>query len=551
MSTSTQPSTLVPVLHRSSHVEIGQISLDRDRRKRKRKAHRRGSGVVPATRKAAVAAAAASVVGGGDAVFHGPGDAPAGTTVSTNNGATFGNVRMQLILWGSAWNDPATTPTASQVVGAVSTILSGPYMNKLGQYGAGRGTLAGAWILSSPEPNNPFSDSDVGDMTWNLIDNGNFPEPDDSGGGNQLLMFIMPPGVATTSSFSGEHSSAHDTDLFDGDDQPYAWVTNNGTLDNVTQIFSHELAEAVSDPFGDAWQVDPRNSNSWHEICDVCQSVADLDGVSVTSYYSASDGACVIPGLQSTGPLGRYCAIFRSRPAGWDILANWDLASAQAQIATDSANGIYPATLDGFESDGALRLATVSRSGPATLIEGPTDWATMTALITRRATDGWLMTSIDAYLLNGQRQFFGVFEQRSGRSVIVPDWDWSSMYNEIGSLAQQGFRMNSIAVFVENGVTRYAGVFLDGSDSMVVVPDWDWNTMLQTIPQNEAAGRVLISLDAFTVDGVTRYAGVFRESGDAYEIVPNWTWTEMNNEINSCFSRGLYMTEMRDCSVPD
>jgi hypothetical protein len=111
--------------------------------------------------------------------------------------------------------------------------------------------------------------------------------------------------------------------------------------------------------------VDPRNSSSWHEICDVCQSVADLNGVSVASYFSASDGACVIPGLQSTGPLGRYCAIFRSRPASWDILPNWDLSSVQAQIATDSANGIYPATLDGFEDNGVLRLASVSRSGPA------------------------------------------------------------------------------------------------------------------------------------------------------------------------------------------
>ena len=549
MATSPKAATSAFSLHRSSGVPIGQISLDPSRLKRK--GYRQGSGIVPTPPATPVAATAPQIAGGGDAVFHGPGDAGPGSTVSTNGGETFANVQVQLILWGSAWNNPATTPSASQVIGAVSNILSGPYMRKLGQYGAGQGSLAGAWILSSPDPNNPFSDSDVGDMTWNLIDNGNFPEPDDSGGGSQLLMFIMPPGVATTSPFGGEHSTAHDTDLFDGDDQPYAWVTNNGTIDNVTQIFSHELAEAVSDTAGDAWQVDPRNSSSWHEICDVCQSVADLNGVSVASYFSASDHACVIPGLQSTGPLGRYCAIFRSRPAGWDILPNWDLASVQAQIAADSANGVYPATLDGFEENGVLRLASVSRSGPATQIEGPTDWATMTNLIDRRAATGWLMTSIDVYLFNGQRQFLGVFQQTPGRFVIVPDWDWGSMYNEIGSLAQQGFRMNSIAVFVENGVTRYAGVFLDGSDSMEVVPDWDWNTMYQVIPQNEAAGRVLISLDAFTVNGVTRYAGIFRESGDAYEIVPNWTWSDLYNEINSCYSRGLYMTEMRDCSIPD
>jgi hypothetical protein len=63
----------------------------------------------------------------------------------------------------------------------------------------GHGSLAGAWILSSPNPNNPFSNSDVADMTWNRSTTATFPEPDDSGGASQLLIFIMPPGVATTS----------------------------------------------------------------------------------------------------------------------------------------------------------------------------------------------------------------------------------------------------------------------------------------------------------------------------------------------------------------
>ena len=65
------------------------------------------------------------------------------------------------------------------------------------------------------------------------------------------------------------HASAHDTDLFDGDDAYFAWVLN-GSLDQITQVFSHELAEACSDPMGDAWQVDPRDDTNWHEICDVC-----------------------------------------------------------------------------------------------------------------------------------------------------------------------------------------------------------------------------------------------------------------------------------------
>lgn len=483
-------------------------------------------------------------------MFHGPYDAGPATTVSKGTGPIFTNVAVQLIFWGSAWNEPTTTPSAPQVVAAVSNILSGAYMNKLAQYGVGKGSLAGAFTVSSPEPDSPFDPADVASLTLFLIYNGTFPKPGEGAGGSQLLVFIMPPGVTSTSSDAiGEHAVAK-SPLGDFE-QPYAWVTSDGTLDGLTETFSHELVEAVSDPLGDAWQVDPRNSQPWHELCDVCQSVADLNGVSVVSYYSASDRACVIPGLDSTSPLGRYCAIFRSQPADWDIVPGWDMDSATAEIASASAGGVYPTMVDAFEDNGELRLAFVSRSGPATETEGPTDWATMSDLISQRAENGWLMTSIDAFLFNGQRQFLGVFQQESGRYVVVPDWDWSSMYTEILSLSEQGLRMNSVAVFVENGTPRYAGVFLDGSDSSRVVPDQEWSGMSQLIPQNESEGRVLVSLDAFTVDGVMRYAGVFRESGDAYEIVPNWTWSEMYDEITGCYSRGLYMTEMRDCSVSD
>ncbi len=236
--------------------------------------------------------------GGNDLSFTAD-DGKKNHTVSDGGGKKITNVNIHLLFWGSQWLKASNSPSAGSVVNAVDSILSGPYFNGLSQYGVGSGQVADAFIITSPNPNNPFSDGDVSDMVWNLIDAGFFPEPDDAGGRNEFFAFIMPPGVNTsdTGGVIGNHYMAHDYDFpFDWDTAWCCWVMNNGTLDFVTKIFSHELVEACTDPEGDAIQVNPRNSSSWNEIGDICQNSSGfVNGVFVQSYWSQKDKACIIP----------------------------------------------------------------------------------------------------------------------------------------------------------------------------------------------------------------------------------------------------------------
>ena len=126
-------------------------------------------------------------------------------------------------------------------------------------------------------------------------------EPDDD---SQLLYcVIMPVGVNnTTSGFVGEHTffTYSDYDFpfdFDNDNAHFAWVTNNGTLDSVTRIFSHELVESATDPEGSAILGTPGTcaQSGWCEIGDVCSTTGRLNGVLVQSYWSQRDGACIVP----------------------------------------------------------------------------------------------------------------------------------------------------------------------------------------------------------------------------------------------------------------
>ena len=64
---------------------------------------------------------------------------------------------------------------------------------------------------------------------------------------------------------------------------------------SISSIFSHELVEALTDPEGDGIQVNPRNGSAWNEVADVCFSTGILNGVTVQSYWSQQDRACIIP----------------------------------------------------------------------------------------------------------------------------------------------------------------------------------------------------------------------------------------------------------------
>ena len=138
----------------------------------------------------------------------------------------------------------------------------------------------------------------MSNLLKDLIDLQTVPGPNDV---DQLLYYvIMPVGVSSDqSNVIGEHFNP-------GEDILCAWVMNDGTLDSVTTIFSHELVEACTNPTGDGYQFDApgqcsASSINWCEIGDICEGIRDtVNGVVVQEYWSASDSACIAPGSNVT-----------------------------------------------------------------------------------------------------------------------------------------------------------------------------------------------------------------------------------------------------------
>ncbi len=216
--------------------------------------------------------------------------------VMENGGGAIGSGKpVQIIFWGSFWNI-ATSPSANAVLGAVQSILRGPWMSGLRQYGVRRCTFGGSVVVTNPAPPDVYTASDVKDMVWALIDDNRFPEPDEPGGRN-LYMVFMPQGtVYGPGGIRGMHMDATDFDLpADLDHAWVAFVIGNPSLSFLMSTFCHELAEMCTDPEGDAWKVKGA-SEGLDEIGDVCNAVDQLlNGVTVQSYWSAEDNRCLIP----------------------------------------------------------------------------------------------------------------------------------------------------------------------------------------------------------------------------------------------------------------
>jgi hypothetical protein len=206
------------------------------------------------------------------------------------------------IYWGSYWALPDGQALQSQIQNSPNPMLYfSHYLDGLQQYGVphhagvpGSGTVE---VNNFSDPANGFSQSNLTDVINNAIDNQGLPDTDDFSNEGLYLVFT-PPGVTSDVvenglPVGGYHSA--DTNFsfpFDFDTRHFAWIgdTISGSLDKITKVVSHEVAEAMTDPNVDAISV---NSGGGDEIGDgdAEHFTAFLNGYEVQALWSQQDGA--------------------------------------------------------------------------------------------------------------------------------------------------------------------------------------------------------------------------------------------------------------------
>lgn len=228
-------------------------------------------------------------------------DGPTDSDQATNvDGRVIRYLNLQVIFWGEAWLS-AVNPSLDDVLQQVAYVLASPYLSELDQYGfQGISKVRTPVVLPVPV-GSTYSDDDVRNLVWELIDQGSFPEPDEQDGDIAYFVFGPPGSRYDDANDRGAHSVAHDTDLLDGDDAWVGWGNYLfGGIQSMMSTFTHELVEMISDPYtrdGEhGWLMTRKLKGDGNEIGDACNAVDyNDDGFFMQSYWSNRHNACIVP----------------------------------------------------------------------------------------------------------------------------------------------------------------------------------------------------------------------------------------------------------------
>jgi len=217
------------------------------------------------------------------------------------------NPRVVLIFWDNYFS---TTPAAVTSMNQfVWSLVAGPYMKGLQQYGVIGGSVAGSIVINMKTYPAPASLNE-GQLNAQLtawLDNGTVtPKP---AGDEQNLVYLILPPSTTTMSFQGQttgfcgyhqhadyHPTADSNNLFWATVVGYTQSADGPTFVNsVAYCMSHELCETFTNRDGDGYYAD-----NGCEIGDICEADTANNILKypyfqwqIEKYWSEADKTCV------------------------------------------------------------------------------------------------------------------------------------------------------------------------------------------------------------------------------------------------------------------
>jgi hypothetical protein len=239
---------------------------------------------------------------------------PPGDSLAREQAASLKSPAVVLIFAGSDWTTTQGLANERTVLLSVGAILGSPYLSALDQYGSdGRAVFFSFWQTNNTPTltGNTPTDTDLRTFVNNEITNQK-NNPGLVPNSTAIYFVINDPKDSSSSSGTFGFNSSN------GSAVHVAYVGakgfSGGAFDGFTQVFSHELAEAmapaihVNDPGGlnEGFQIadgEPENFGGGYGY--------RLNGARVQAYWSQRDGAWVVPdGNSQVFTLGWSAATF-------------------------------------------------------------------------------------------------------------------------------------------------------------------------------------------------------------------------------------------------
>jgi hypothetical protein len=283
--------------------------------------------------------------------------------VSYHNGPLLAHVEVQNVFLGAAWNSgPTLQPQSQQLDGYMQFLADSPYVGMLEQYSAGGQPITGGhWTgrdVYAGAVGGTIDDSTIQADLRSEIAFGR-AQPNDP---NRLYVVYTPAGTVVTNPLLGDsiHNFAgYHFQTIDNAGKPlyYAVIPYGGSpnylnfnlspFQQLTEVTSHELSEAITDPqvfvdasgrfHGTGWHDNPTSDLLGQEIGDIVNfQFAGYDGYIVQREWSNVDNKGILPGDRGAAAAGLFSSpeylgdlvggLYTSllhRPAGANEISWW------------------------------------------------------------------------------------------------------------------------------------------------------------------------------------------------------------------------------------
>jgi hypothetical protein len=224
--------------------------------------------------------------------------------------------------------------------------------------------------------------------------------------------------------------------------------------------------------------------------------------------------------LVSHASSDHYAAIWSKHDAGaWVARHGLSADAYQAEFNKNSAEGYRLISVDGYEVGGQARYAAIWRkaSGSAWVARHGLSSADYQAAFDKNAADGYRLTWVNGYTVQGQAQYAAIWEKSSGPAWVARHGLNSAQYQSaFDDYTKQGYRLELVSGYAVGNEARYAAIWRKGAATAWVarhgLSSDDYQNAFNGYTEQ---GYRLTHVSGYKVGGQARYAAIWDKSSSA------------------------------------
>jgi hypothetical protein len=254
----------------------------------------------------------------------------------------------------------------------------------------------------------------------------------------------------------------------------------------------------------------------------------------------------IIPNVSSD----HYAAIWSKHDAGaWVARHGLSADAYQSEFNKHSAEGYRLVSVDGYEVGGQARYAAIWRkaSGPAWVARHGLSSADYQAAFDKNAADGYRLTWVNGYTVQGQAQYAAIWEKSSGPAWVARHGLNSAQYQSaFDDYAKQGYRLELVSGYAVGNEAQYAAIWRKGANTAWIarhgLSSDDYQNAFNSY---NGQGYRLAHVSGYKVGGQARYAAIWdKSSGGEWVARHGMSSSAYQQEFDNMIKRGFTLDQV-------